>query len=94
MSTTIDTVASAGGRATNAAPSTTTLGSFARVFERAVGALAHEPAALRLETGDLDANAALALQADVYRHAERLELTSKLLDHGVGAVKTLLQTRV
>lgn len=41
-----------------------------------------------------DARAALALQAAVYRHAERVELASRLLDHGVSAVKTVLQTRV
>lgn len=43
--------------------------------------------------GHVGAPQALALQAEVYRHAERVELVSRLLDHAVGAVKTLLQTR-
>lgn len=40
-----------------------------------------------------DSLRALELQAEIYRHSERVELVSKLVDHTVSAVKTLLQTR-
>ena len=36
----------------------------------------------------------LILQARIYREAERIELVSKLIDHSVGAMKTILQSRV
>ena len=41
-----------------------------------------------------DPAALLAAQAALYREAERIELASRVVDQGVGAVKTLLQTRV
>ena len=37
---------------------------------------------------------ALELQVAAYRHAEHVELATRLADHAVGAVKTILQTRV
>ena len=36
----------------------------------------------------------LRVQAEVYRHAEKLEIASKIVDYAVGSVRTLLQTRV
>ena len=35
----------------------------------------------------------LALQAEVYRESQRVEIVSRLVDHAVSAVKTLLQSR-
>ena len=59
-----------------------------RALERAGAPVAPRP------PGEVDAASALALQAEIYRQAERVELASKLLDHAVGAVKTVLQTKV
>ena len=68
--------------------------SFANLFDRAV-ALADATGAAPATLGDAaDARSALELQLVVYRRAERLELASKVLDSGVSAIKTILQTRV
>ena len=42
---------------------------------------------------DLDTHQLIALQAGVYRHAHRLELTSKLVDQCSGAVKRTLESQ-
>jgi len=70
-------------------------GGFRAALDGAVRAL--ERADTRVTapaSGEVDAASSLALQAEIYRQAERVELTSKLLDHAVGSVKTVLQTRV
>ena len=69
-------------------------GGFAGALDHALRALEPQRATSVAATGELDPAAALALQASIYRDAERLELASKLLDYGVGAVKTILQTKV
>jgi hypothetical protein len=70
-------------------------GGFARAFEQALRRLDRPDApATGTATAELDARAALELQAAVYRRAEEIELASRLLDHGVSAVKTILQTRI
>jgi hypothetical protein len=74
---------------TPAAPSR----GFAAAFERALRAL-ERGSAEPPRVSELDAERTLALQASTYRQVERVELVSRLVDHGVGAVKTILQTRV
>ena len=69
--------------------------SFAATLERASRALESPVASAARASGPTSPMAeAIELQARVYRDAERVELASKLLDHAVGAVKTVLQTRV
>ncbi len=69
--------------------------AFSRVFEQAVRDVDRAIAIPDIEaTEPLDARGALELQAAVYRHAERVEIVSRIVDHGVAAVKTVLQTRV
>lgn len=68
--------------------------SFAQVFRDAMRAADRSrPETPRASAIPTDASRALALQAEIYRDAERVELVSKLVDHAVSAVKTLLQTR-
>jgi hypothetical protein len=68
---------------------------FRAALERALGSLDRATPSLdATRAGAIDAQSALELQAEVYRYAERVELTSKLVDHTIGAAKTLLQTRV
>lgn len=67
--------------------------AFAEVLTRAIRSV-DERASAAGSPANLDAAAALRLQASVYREAERVELVSKLVDHAVGSIKTLLQTRV
>ena len=70
-------------------------GRFGEVLARALGDLDRSAANASPPTaGALDTRGALELQIAVYRHAERVELTSRLIDHGLSAVKTVLQTRV
>ncbi len=68
--------------------------SFASFLRKAVESAdrAHAKALPAPPPGN-DTARALALQAEVYRQAERVELASRLVDHAVGAVKTLLQSR-
>jgi hypothetical protein len=69
--------------------------TFARVLARALADVDRSAAGLATSNGAaLDARQSLELQAAVYRHVERLELASRLIDHGISAVKTVLQTRV
>ena len=94
MSAPVRYASGAWGEAAAAPPATPRQGSsFAQTLERAMGAVERSSGATAA-VGDLGPAEALALQATLYRHAERLELASKLLDHGVGAIKTLLQTRL
>lgn len=74
-------------------PATKSSTAFSRILEQTLTGI-DRGIAVPGTTEPLDARGALELQAAVYRHAERLEITSRLLDHGVGAVKTVLQTRV
>ena len=67
--------------------------SFADAVAKAAASLDASPPASP-NGSQLDATSALELQAAVYRHAERIELASKIVDLGVGAIRTLLQTRV
>jgi hypothetical protein len=67
--------------------------SFEATVARAARALDEAVTAPRPST-TADPAALLATQAEIYRHAERLELASRVVDHAVGAVKTILQTRV
>ena len=67
--------------------------SFAEALARAAGRLDAGPKAL-VAAEALEPRRVVELQLAVYRHAERVELASKLADHAIGAVKTLLQTRV
>lgn len=68
--------------------------SFAHVFRDAVAAAERSgtPSVSRISENS-EAARALALQAEIYQQAERVEIVSKLVDHAVSAVKTLLQTR-
>jgi hypothetical protein len=81
-----------------AAPASASIASsktFRETFERLLATA--DPAARRTPHVPSVATAdttALELQARVYREAERAELISKLVDHTVGAVKTILQTRL
>jgi hypothetical protein len=67
--------------------------SFAQVLARAAGRLDAGPRPLGAAEA-LEPRRVVELQLAVYRHAERVELASKLADHAIGAIKTLLQTRV
>lgn len=70
-------------------------GAFAHALERAFERLDETPGVDAAGAARaLDPQRILALQAAVYRHAEHVEIVSKVADHAVGAVKTLLQTRV
>ena len=69
--------------------------SFASVLRDAVqtaerGRAARTPDAAQVT----DPARALALQAAIYRHAEQVEIVSKVVDHAVSAMKTILQTRL
>ena len=75
------------------APSVGAPRPFADAVSRAVASIDASAPAPSVDAS-LDAAQALELQAAVYRHAERIELTSKIVDLGVGAIRTLLQTRV
>jgi hypothetical protein len=89
--------AGAGAAAAAAAPSadgTRAGAGFAAALERALGDLDRGAGTPAATEAPLDARAALELQAAVYREAERVELASKLLDHGLAALKTVLQTRL
>lgn len=86
--------AAVAARTTPAAEAPGAAARFARALERAAASGGVGGDAAARSSAPLGAAEALALQADLYARAERLELTSKLLDHGVGAVKTLLQTRL
>jgi hypothetical protein len=69
--------------------------AFARALERAMERLDAAPGSGAADVArSLEPRRLLELQAAVYAHAERVEIVSKLADHAVGAVKTLLQTRV
>ena len=71
------------------------VGSFAAELSRALGALATgDLASLTAAASAGEEGSLLAAQAAIYRHAERVELASKLVDYGVGGIKTILQTRV
>ena len=63
---------------------------FADALERALRS--GRPSAADLSTQD--PRELLELQASLYRDAQRLELASRAVDHAVGALKTLLQTRM
>lgn len=68
--------------------------SFAKILRDAVNAAERtQTPALPVRNEASDAARSLALQAEVYRQSERVELVSRLVDHAVGAVKTLLQSR-
>lgn len=68
--------------------------SFAKILRDAVNAAERtQTPAHPLRNGATDTERSLALQAEVYRQSERVELVSRLVDHAVGAVKTLLQSR-
>jgi hypothetical protein len=70
-------------------------GAFVQALERAMSRLDATPGVdAARAAGPLDPGRILELQTAVYEHAERVEIVSKLADHAVGAVKTLLQTRV
>lgn len=68
--------------------------SLSSVFERTLSALNGLNQAPQLPANDLSSPDVLRLQVEMYRQAEQIELASKLLDHGVSAVKTILQTRI
>ena len=68
--------------------------AFARALERAAALVDSAGNAPAVSAVPLDGGAALRLQLSVYRRAEQLELASRVLDSGVSAVKTILQTRV
>jgi hypothetical protein len=82
-----DGLAAAGPRA--AAP------EFAGAIGRAIAALDRSS---RIPSGrdaaDGQPESLLAAQAALYREAETVELAARLVDHAVGAIKTVLQTRV
>ena len=68
--------------------------SFATILRDAVNAAERtQTPSLPVSNGATDAARTLAVQAEVYRQSERVELVSRLVDHAVGAVKTLLQSR-
>jgi hypothetical protein len=68
--------------------------SFAAELARAFDAIDRGDGG-RIDAATADApGALLEIQMAVYRHAERLELASKIVDYAVGSVKTILQTRV
>lgn len=52
-----------------------------------------ERIARRGRRGPVDAGQLLALQADVYRYTQELELASKLVDKATGALKQTLQSQ-
>ena len=95
MSARVQAVAPATTSPVGTHPAGRATGGFRAALDGAVRALerADRPVSAPDATG-VDAASALALQAEIYRQAERVELASKLLDHAVGAVKTVLQTRV
>ncbi len=47
----------------------------------------------RARRGGLDPSQLLALQSDVYRYTQQMELTSKVVDKAAQAVKTTLQSQ-
>jgi hypothetical protein len=68
---------------------------FARSLERALASVDADAArggADAVRTSD--PQRLLELQSAIYRHAERVEIVSRLADHAVGTIKTILQTRV
>lgn len=90
--------ASAGvdGSVRHPSPPATSIGkaSFAAILRDAVNAAERtKTPSLPVRNDASDAARSLALQAEVYRQSERVELVSRLVDHAVGAVKTLLQSR-
>lgn len=52
-----------------------------------------ERALRRARRGTLEPGALLALQTDVYRYTQEMELASKLVDKATSAVKTTLQSQ-
>jgi hypothetical protein len=68
--------------------------AFARALDRAAALVDSAGGPGTVPAEPLDGAAALRLQLSVYRRAEQLELASRVLDSGVSAVKTILQTRV
>ena len=69
--------------------------SFASVLRDAVQAAERGRSARTPDTPPVtDTARALALQASIYRHAEQVEIVSKVVDHAVSAMKTILQTRL
>jgi hypothetical protein len=68
--------------------------SFSETLERALARVDRFESTSATAVSDLDARTALELQASVYMQEERFELISRLVDHGVSAVKTILQTRI
>lgn len=84
------------GSSRHSFPSVTSSGkaSFARILRDAVNAVERtQTSSIPVRTDSSDAARTLALQAEVYRQSERVELVSRFVDHAVGAVKTLLQSR-
>lgn len=68
--------------------------SFAAVLRDAVSAADRSRTpSLPIRTDVSETARHLALQAEVYRESERVEIVSRLVDHAVSAVKTLLQSR-
>jgi hypothetical protein len=68
--------------------------SFATILRDAVNAADRgRTPSLPVRADASDTARSLALQAEVYRESERVEIVSRLVDHAVSAVKTLLQSR-
>lgn len=82
-------------RAAPQPPVSTGARSFASVLRDAVQSAERGRAARSQEASPVtDPARALALQAAIYRHAEQVEIVSKVVDHAVSAMKTILQTRL
>jgi hypothetical protein len=67
---------------------------FGETLERVVASLDRTGQSPQTIAADASPSSLLAAQAELYRDAERIELASRLLDHSVSAIKTILQTRI
>lgn len=81
-------------RRSGASVSTSGKPTFATILRDAVSAADRSRTpSLPVRADAADTVRHLALQAEVYRESERVEIVSRLVDHAVSAVKTLLQSR-